>query len=320
MTMSQPLDLTGLRGDHPLGFLAACGLLHSCKGAAELGETRLAWTRSEKAGAFIAALHTERTSDVACLTKIIDQRCAAIRESPALKWSSKIDDRQKYRKAACALLAQNNVSPADREALAVFTALASDLTTNGKGSLQSTLLDLTSGNQSFLKSILDLSEQVPEEAVREALLGPWQYRDNHHSLGWDPETQRLHALRNKLPEKDKSNRSVRAAVCLATQALPLFPCFVRGSRLRTTGFHRDGDEDWFSWPIWRAPISLDTLRSLLAHPFSADLKKRGVDIVYRCRRVRTGGAEGNYQIFSHASERSWPSPPSRGENRRATVI
>jgi hypothetical protein len=221
------------------------------------------------------------------------------------------------------VLAQEDASPADREALSVFAALTSDLTTNGKGSLQSTALDLTSGNQRFLDSVAALAgkrkrldpEPISDDAVREVLLGPWRYRDDQHSLGWDPQTQRLHALRNKLPEKDKSNRSVRAAVFLATQALPLFPCFVHRGKLHTTGFYRDGDEDWFSWPIFCAPISLDALRSLLAHPFSADLKKRGVEIVYRCRRIRTGGAEGDYRVFSHASERSWPSFRGRVANR-----
>lgn len=306
MTTSQPLALTGLRGDHPLGFLAACGLLLSCKESAELGETRLTWTRSGQTGSFIAVLYAEQIPDIAWLTKVINQRCTAIRESPAFKWSAKIDDRQKYRDAVLAILDQNNVSSREREALDIFTSLASDLVTTDKGSLQSTLLDLTSGNQRFLKSMLELSKPLTEDAVREAVLGPWQYRDDHHSLGWDPQTQRLHALRNKLPEKDKSNRSVRAAVFLAIQSLRLFPCFVRGGKLHTTGFYRDGNEDWFSWPIWRVPVSLDTLRSLLVHPFSADLKKRGIYVIYRCRRIRTGGAEGNYQVFSHASERSWP--------------
>jgi hypothetical protein len=313
MTASQPLALTGLRGDHPLGFLAACGLLLllSCEESAELGETRLAWTRSETTGSFIAALYAGQTLDIAWLSKVINQRCAATRESPAFKWSTKIDDRRKYRDAAHPILAQNNVSPRDREALDVFASLASDLITTDKGSLQSTLLDLTSGNQRFLKSILELSKPFTEDAVREAVLGPWQYSDDHHSLGWDPQTQRLHALRNKLPEKDKSSRSVRAAVFLAVQSLRLFPCFVRGGKLHTTGFYTNDNEDWFSWPIWRAPASLDTLRSLLVHPFSADLKKRGVYTIYRCRRIRTGGAEGNYQVFSHASERSWPNSRAR---------
>ncbi len=305
MTAFVPLELTGLTGDNPLGFLAACGLLRSCSSPAEPGTIRLAWTRSEKTGAYVAALHIKKIIDTACLTKIINRRCAMIKQLPAFCWSSKIDDRLKYRDSASTLLAQSNISPEKKEALGVFAALASDLTTNGKGSLQSTSLDLISGNQRFLKSVLELAGPFAEDDVRDALRGPWQYRDDNHSLGWDPQTQRLHALRNKLPEKDKSNRSVRAAVFLATQALPLFPCFVRGGSLYTTGFYREGGEEWFSWPIWRDPVSLDTLRSLLTHPFSADLKKRGVDVVYHCRRVRTGGAEGNYQVFSHASERSW---------------
>jgi hypothetical protein len=302
--MDQPLELTGLRGDHPLGFLAACGLLRSCGETAEPRQTKLAWTRSEKTGAFIAVLHG--IPSIACLTETINRRCAATKSSSGFCWSSKIDNRQKYRAAASALLAQNNVSPKDSEALAIFAALSSDLTINGKGSLQSTLFDLTSGNQRFLTSILESAERLTEDAVREALFGPWQYNDDNHSLGWDPQTQRLHALRNKLPEKDKSKRSVRAVVFLATQALPPFPCFARGGKLYTTGFYRDGDEDWFSWPIWRAPLSVGTLGSLLAQRFAADLKKRGVEIVYRCRRIRTGGAEGNYQVFSYASERPWP--------------
>jgi hypothetical protein len=260
----------------------------------------------ERSGTFIATLHSERATDIPCLTNILNRCCVETAGSHAFSWASKIEDRKAYREAARAVLSQDNMSVADKEALAVFAALTSDLTTDRKGSLQSTLFDLTSGNQRFLTSILDMSEEFTEEAVREALLGPWQYRDNQHSLGWDPRTQRLHALRSKLPEKDKSKRSVRAAVFLAAQALPLFPCFVRGTKLYTTGFYQDSEEDWFSWPIWCDGITRETLYSLLVHPFSSDLKKRGVDVVYHCRRTRTGGAEGNYQIFSNSSERVWP--------------
>lgn len=310
MTGSNTLELTGLRGDHPLGFLAACGLLHCLKNSDELGKMKLAWTRSQNSGAFVASLQADHQPDIACLTKIINKRCEVVSQSPSYTWSTKIDDREKYRGAACSALNKATGSSEDADVIAAFSALASDLATTDKGALQSTLLDLTSGNQRILKSIVDLTGDFDEAAIREALLGPWQYRDDHHSLGWDPQTQRLHALRHKLPEKDKANRSVRAAIFLATQALPLFPCFVQGGRLHTTGFSRDDNgEDWFSWPGWRTPITLDTLRSLLVHPFTTDLKARDAEIVvYQCRRTRTGGAEGNYQIFSHASERPWPAP------------
>ena len=316
MTVPKRLELTGLRGDHPLGFLAACGLLHSCKQSMELGQTKLAWKRSQESRMFVASLHTEKPFNIACLTRIINLRCRVVRESPAFKWSSKIDDRQKYREEVHKLLVQDNVSQENADVLAIFAALASDLATTKKGTLQSSLMDLTSGNQHFLKSIRTLAgqpkgkkkqdpEEFTEDAVREALFGPWQYLDDYHSMGWDPQTQRLHPLRNKAPTNEETNASVRAAVFLATQALPLFPCFVRGGRLYTTGFYREGNEDWFSWPIWSMPITIDILRSLLAHPFRPALKRRGVEIVYRCRRASTGGEKGDYRVFSNASVRSW---------------
>jgi hypothetical protein len=315
MTTLYPIELPGLRGHHPLGFLAACGLLRSCSGCPGSGQAKLAWTKSRESGEFIAVLFGEMKPDLPTLTQVLNWRCEQTRKSPAFTWSSKIDDREEYRRAAQRLLDQERDSKS-ADALTAFAALASDVVAN-RGSLRSTMLDLTSGNQRFLESVMDLAgkpvkrngkpDPITEDAVREALLGPWKYRDDHHALGWDPETQRLHALRNMLPENDKANRSVRVAVFLATQALPLFPCFAVARRLCTTGFyHHDDGEDWFSWPVWRDPISLDTLRSLLAQPFTTDLKHRGIEVVYRCLRAHTGGAKSNYRVFSHAQQRPWP--------------
>lgn len=334
--MLQSAALPGLKAHNPLGFLAACGLLRSCAMSPVFGLARLAWIEEPGEGGFIATLSGETESsinplrckpnpDVQGLTQLLNRRCEQQITSPALTWSSKIkDDPQKFRDAAQQLLEPGRM-PHDEtcDRLQMFSALASDLITDEK-MLRSTMLDLTSGNQRLLKSIRAVAGEresgdgnnqlLSEEAVREALFGPWQYRDDHHALGWDPSTQRLHALRHKLPEQDKTNRSVRAAVFLASQALPLFPCFAVGRKLRTTAFHRYEDHDWFAWPIWRDPISLETLQSLLVQAFTADLKHRGVEIVYRCRRVRTGGAEGNYQVFSHVQQRPWPQRRKRRDD------
>ncbi|MGH8573929.1 MAG: type I-G CRISPR-associated protein, Cas3-extension family, partial [Gammaproteobacteria bacterium] len=239
MTVLQCIELPGLRGHHPLGFLAACGLLRSCIELPGSGRTKLGWTRSQGSSEFVAVLFAEPKPNVQSLSEILNWRCEQTRQSPAFTWSSKIDDRQKHRQAARRLLDQEKESES-AGSLAVFAALASDMVVNAKGLLRPTMLDLTSGAQLFLKSVCVLAgkrenddekvDLISEDAVREALLGPWHYRDDHHALGWDPGTQRLHALRNKLPEKDKANRSVRGAVFLATQALPLFPCFARGRR------------------------------------------------------------------------------------------
>lgn len=313
------LKLRGLQAHHPLGFLAACGLLRSLTEWRNFGWTKLSW-KDVGGSVRVAVIDCGRVVNVDELTQVLLCRSEQQRESPALKWSTKIDDRAKYREAATSAI-QGLAGRGSREDVDMLAALASDLVVD-RGHLGRTAFDLTSGNQHFLKSMRVLAgepetpkgkpDPLTRDAIEKALFGPWRYQDGHHSLGWDPNGQRLHALRGKLPEKDKERRSVRAAVFLASQALPLFPCFAIGRRLRTTGFYRDQDDDWFSWPVWSQPISLDTLRSLLAQPFSSDLRERGVDVVYRSRLSHTGGSEGNYRVFSHAEVRPWPPPrPNR---------
>jgi len=260
-------------------------------------------------------LHADRALDITRVTQVLLCWSEIQRDSAALKWSKKIDKRDNFGKAAANAAECAKAGRSRREA-DLLAALASDIV-HDAGKLERTKFDLTSGNQRFLESLRTLAgepdtptgkpDPLTEEAVREALIGPWTYRDKCHSLGWDPATQRLHALRGKLPEKDRENRSVRAAVFLAAQALPLFPSFAVRGRLRTTGFYRLDGEDWFVWPIWSAPVSLDTLRSLVGQRFDedlGDLRERGV-VVYRSRVCHTGGSEGNYQVFSHAEECPW---------------
>jgi len=294
-------DLIGLQPHHPLGFLAACGLLRGLAACHGVNQVKLGWRYGEDGNthAFIASsLHL----DMETITKTLNCRAEQQRESAALTWSKKIDNRGKYREAVQAIIGQGG----ERDSLDMFVAQASDLVTAQKTgklvSLVSTDFVMTSGKQSFLKSLCDMAKNFEEEAIKETLCGPWAYQDDAHSLGWDPQVQRLHALRGMAPEKNRKNRSVRAAVFLASQALPLFPCFAVGTELRTTGFYRDDEEDWFAWPVWGAPISLDTLRSLLSQPVDTHLRDRGIERTYRCRRTRTGGAEGNYQTFSFSEE------------------
>jgi hypothetical protein len=296
--------VTALRGDHPLGFLAACGLLRCCHEWADFGSVKLAWVVDS--GQFVAVLHSATALDIKALTQMLNCRRKQQRQSAAFTRSTKIDDRKEFRKTGKDLLAGAQ-RPCDRDPFDTLSSFASDVVTTNRGKLRPTLFSMTSGQQSLIKSILGgAARPFTEDAIREALIGPWQYQDGEHALGWDPQTQRLHALRHKVPASDTANRSVRAAVFLASQALPLFPCFAVNARLRTTGFHRQDGEDWFSWPIWRQPISLNTLRSLLALPFGRDLQRRGVEIVYHCRRASTGGGKGDYRVFSHAEQRPWP--------------
>ncbi len=311
------LDLTGLKARHPLGFLAACGLLRCLAQPAQvasarrksqdLGQVKLGW-RIDDGKERVAVIHSEHPIDIPAIAQEVPCTAAKQRCSPAWTWSVKIDDRTKYQQTSQAAVKKLLDRVATRSDADMLVALASDLIAE-KNKLRKTAFDLTSGNQRLLKSLVNTAkgvEQNAEHQCEETLKGPWRYQDGDHSLGWDPQTQRLHALRGIMPGQDNENRSVRAAVFLASLALPMFPCFTVAGGLQTTGFQREDNDDWFSWPIWREPISLATLRSLVSHPFNRDLEQRGVDVVYRCCVAHTGGSQGNYQVFGHPEERHWP--------------
>jgi hypothetical protein len=306
-----PLELTGLKASHPLGFLAACGALRCCSVEGKRG-AKLAW-RPASDGSEVAVLTGIDNFDLESLTAILILRAVGEKDSKALGWSDRIDDRAEFKKLGAEML-RHAASPEGDDTIAWLPAFSSEIV--GTKNLQPTLLSMTSASQGFLKAIrtlaADLSKtkkrkgqqplQLGADAIREALCGPWRYADKAHSLGWDPQTQRLHALRNKLPAIDKENRSTRGAVFLASQAIPLFPCFSVRGKLRTTGFLRRDREDWFAWPIWSEPISLITLQSLLAQPLDHNLKRRGINAAYRCLVAHTGGGKSNYRVFGNAVE------------------
>jgi hypothetical protein len=192
------------------------------------------------------------------------------------------------------------------------------LALDGKQNLKPTAFHMTSGQQRFLKQARELSAsleplksarkrkakiRLPSESFREALFGPWRYEDKFHAFGWDPDAERLHALQAKSPTSEKPT-SVRAAVWLAVEALPLFPCAIADGVLRTRGFSRREGRTEFSWPLWKHPLPLDAVRSMLAleevtlaKPKLKDLRARGIFSIFRARRA---SLQKGYSIFRAA--------------------
>jgi len=102
----------------------------------------------------------------------------------------------------------------------------------------------------------------PEIGFKEALIGPWRYQTKAHSLGWDPNAERLYALRHRAPTAEKPS-CIAGAVVLAFWALPLMPGVSVGGRPYTIGFTRRKEGTFLAWPIFSAPIDLAELTSLL---------------------------------------------------------
>lgn len=322
------LELRGLSGTNPLGAMAAFGLLRVLSLYETTREAALAWKFSDD---WYAELHIDAFSTIDDLVDWCLQRQRGRQEASFLNWNADLkvapDQFREVLQDAVADLerAQDPMDPTVRERCDFLVAFASEaVLARSTGDTKPTAFHMTAGQQRFLKSAQELAQSIAADArhskrqtaeareeecrtaVREALLGPWKYQDKLHALGWDPTTEGLHALSDISPSEAKP-RSVRAAVWLAFESLPLFPCVpqVRGRsggecRLVTAGFTADGSQS--TWPIWEVPLRIFSFRSLLHHPAigngpadANELTERGVAAVYCSRCVRDANGRATFR-------------------------
>lgn len=306
------LELSALRGDNPTGFLAACGLLQCVSQFPpdDSASFRLSWTTSADRISPVAILESGPSCDIGTISRSVRahsdwQKCLI--GSARVGRQGCLRSRETFRQVTGTLLRQ---LPAHRRDVDFWSVLASDAGSDAKGPFKSfhTLLDFGSANQNLLPTLVKMADALlarmnttGDEVIREALYGPWQYNDKQRAFGWDPATQRLHALRGKEPTNDDERCSTLGPVYLVGAAIPLFPSFVCNNRLRTAGFYTDNEKQtWFRWPIWNTPISLETLRSLLACPLRDIRGRPGIQAIYKSQRCHTGN-KGGYHVFSFAT-------------------
>lgn len=290
--MYNDIILPGLIGSSPLGAMAAFGLQRVCSEIQDLAGARLYWTWDQDWRAVL------RTPEAVGRDGLIDQLVLRQknRSLSVFNWSNDIKvNPNEYREEMLSHII--NSSLYQRLDADFFAAYGSEIVKDKtkKGNVKPTALHMTAGQQKFLKLIhKHLAKSMSKktaEAYDEALFGPWRREDNVNALGWDPAAKRLHALRHRAPSNDVFH-CVRAAVWLAVEALPLYPTAAISGRLQTTGFTATRPR-MFSWPIWKPPIGLDTLRTLIMTSDSTvSLLRRGVMAIYRSERAESsqGGA------------------------------
>jgi hypothetical protein len=293
-----PIELTGLRPDLPIAAMAAFGCLRVCQRAAGLEVARLSWSEGGHAVLWTPSA-TSREALIALLVADVRKACGR-RELTLSDGQIKTATREAFRVSANNALDRANSK--NRDGADWFAAFGSELVLDRNEKIDSTPFDMSVARQKFLADAQRLAASLAEEpsgrgskstadAYAEALFGPWRYGDDQHSLGWDPSTMKLGAFTYKAPTS-MTNSGVRAAVWLAFESLPLFPCFCSRGALQVTAFQKRGREYVLYWPVWREPISLDTLRSLLGWVARAieiskgELTARGVTAVYRSAKFK----------------------------------
>lgn len=292
---SHALCLTGLNGANPLAFLAALGAFRSIAEASPKKSVRLGWKPS--GSAWSAVLHTSDKLDAYELVAVLHQYLANRANHSALTVADnpKMPASQFHayaNHAATAWLDQSDIAWAEFAA-----AFGSDGVVDDDEMIEDTAFRTMSGagHQHFLKFMNELARDTSADQLKEALFGPWRYRDVGFSMRWDPEDDRRYALRWFNPSGDAA-RNVRGANRLAIEGLRLFPTMPANSRLATTGFvGQKASNTFWSWPIWETPVSLDTCRSLLGHAELANPKPAldvcraiGVVAVLKSQRITNG--------------------------------
>jgi hypothetical protein len=142
------------------------------------------------------------------------------------------------------------------------------------------------------------------DCLKEALFQPWHRDDPTFSFRWDPEEDVRYALLAGDPTdgafKSGTQHGANRLAAVGLACITLVPT-TRAGRVRPSiiGGASGADGFSFAWPIWRDPVTLSTVRALLAHPNLREpgaLAYLGIDHVLVARRISVG----KFMNFSRA--------------------
>lgn len=308
MQPRQAIELTGLRADVPIGFLAAMGTLRMLS-AIGASSPVMAW--KPRLGAFHPVILWDKSSESGndphqeLISALIGFSGPGWPDQHAFQCAEQIKgmDAADFARLSDVLLDW-------------YPAFGSELIANDKSEIESTPLDMSFAKQKFLADTLKLREELlhpkgkkapkTEDYFSEALFGPWRYRDDCHSRGWDPATLKEAAFTHQEPSP-MPNAGMRALVWLAIHGLPFFPCFVVRRRLLPRGFTSTPNEMRMHWPIWEPFLDIRSIEPLLGQVprllrvdnGKEELVARGVSAVYSSRRAKLT----KYQVSLLTAER-----------------
>jgi hypothetical protein len=294
--MSSEHRLEALRGDNPMGFLAAVGALALLSQGQKDEPPRLAWEPLPPH----PALLTAAASTTAALAKELFAALTAP-EAPSLREAV---GKRKLKELTTAEYRQR-MRQLDGFRAGLLAGMCSDVT--ARENPERGPLVMTSGPQDFPKIIEDTVATVKKAGalcVATALFGPWDYVAGH-PLGFDPAMERRHAYLAEKPKRDAEH--VPGALLLAVSALvllPLFPCS-SPERFSNAVFKGCG-WDSMVWPLWKQPVPLPVVGSLLT-AFSSDKNTAPGRFVAAYQSERSGiKREGRtYYHVLRAGRRFW---------------
>ncbi len=290
--MTNEIDMTGIAGSTPIGFMAALGVLRSVSVGGKIDNPRMYWKLYDD---WIPVLVTDDNTTKDALVSFLD----SYREQRLKKFFTVNDlrmEKEKFEAEAVRLIDSSDYI--NREMPDYWAAFASEMILDrSKGLVKPTDFYMASGQQKFPERIKRNLQSLSDKKLCEALFEPWRYGDSHDfANGWDPSTYRRHAFRKQNPSVDKSPLCESGAEWLAFESIPLFPVFTdKNDRITSCFIKKD-----FVWPIWKYPTSIDSVRTLLLSSEIYDederskLKSRGITALYSSTRLEFAKGYGTF--------------------------
>ena len=303
MTVHAAHRLDGLEPDNLLAFMALLGLLRTLEEARPDWHPRVSWTVDEPP--LRPRLHAAEEVAGDAIVEAAAEGLAALarhHDFEGLSDLTLLPDEATRR--------LRDIAGSDRYTADLWAALISNAATARDGNkVEPTPLCLMfgQGHQHFLSRLASVprekmppnrgsgrrkSEISETECLREALFAPWKRPDATHSFRWDPHEDVRYALRARDPTDSKTKETTQhganrlAAVGLSV--LTVVPEQRSGKvRLALLGGGREPDgAHTLNWPIWREPIGLAGIRTLLGHPHLDRPETRAALGIVERRRAR----------------------------------
>jgi hypothetical protein len=270
LSHESPFISTGIKEENPRDFLAALGFLRLLDEFYPDNKVAMAW---------LADGHPSFSAAEALPDDFLERLVSGIKELNARQPHPFVHNKvikvplPVYRSAVRRSL------ECDRHpgiSTALYAAYGSQIHDAEKGEVSPSNFSFSNG-QGGKELLRDISELIESELSAPQLLadlkGEATATKDAKSFRWSPVEYRSAAYRAADP-----GRSIKGDVVLdhpslnilAFFGLTFYPVVDRSARELTCGFTRRkggrGIADYFTWPVWAAPLTVDTLSSLLLHP------------------------------------------------------
>ncbi|MEQ1564510.1 MAG: hypothetical protein ABMA64_02645 [Myxococcota bacterium] len=298
------IELSGLDGSNPLGFLAAVGLLRWLVDEHGCTDARLWFRPGDWRARIDGAPGVEPLVDAVAIDAVGWLQRAALGFRYEVSKGKEVREVADLKPPPERFRTWLGELRKDRDwtSLGFAAGYASEGGQDRSGMVKPTALHFTAGQQQFLGAVCEIAESLTTDDVREALIGPWRYAREVKSLSWDASVSRDYALRYGNPAKE-ARQGNPGADWLAFHALPLFPVMARGGQAATAGAGGGWKNGHFRWPLWDQPAGLGAVRSLVVSRdverwTAAQRRLVGVMVVFASAITRSD--QGGYGAFGPA--------------------